>query len=329
MIDIFKYFKGSLMILAIGLIAGYYYGGLTGLWTVGLLTILEVSLSFDNAVVNAKVLKDMSYFWRQMFLYIGILIAVIGVRLFLPIVIVSVAVALPFSEVLTLAIEAPQTYSEHLKANEQVIFAFGGAFLLMLAMSYFIDGEKEEHWFNLLEDNRIIDRLVTLSAPTIAILLGLGLIVFFNSLPITTAYFSGVALFLIMDSLGSSMSTALAKNGLIGFLYLEILDASFSLDGVISAFAISDNIIIIMIGLAVGAWFVRSLTIYFVEKDTLKEYKYLEPAAMYAIGFLAIMLLLKLQFHIPEVLVGLTSAVLILAGFTHSLVIKRGENGRV
>ena len=94
--------------------------------------------------------------------------------------------------------------------------------------------------------------------------------------------------------------TGAAKGGLGAFLYLEVLDASFSFDGVIGAFAISSDIFIIALGLGIGAFWVRSLTIYMVDKGTLDEYRYLEHGAMWAIGFLAAIMILELRFHISE-----------------------------
>jgi hypothetical protein len=95
------------------------------------------------------------------------------------------------------------------------------------------------------------------------------------------------------------------------FLYLEVLDASFSFDGVVGAFAITNNLFIIMIGLGIGAMFVRSLTIMLVEKGTLSEFRYLEHGAFYAIGILAIIMFANTIFHIPEVITGLIGAAFI------------------
>ena len=89
-------------------------------------------------------------------------------------------------------------------------------------------------------------------------------------------------------------------SGLMGFCYLEVLDASFSLDGVLGAFAITSDIIIIFTGLAIGALYVRSMTIYLVKHKVLSKIKYLEHGAFYAIGFLAVVLFLKLFIHVPE-----------------------------
>jgi hypothetical protein len=118
---------------------------------------------------------------------------------------------------------------------------------------------------------------------------------------------------------GPSETAEISRHGLMGFMYLEILDASFSFDGVIGAFAISSNIFIIMIGLAIGAMFVRSLTVYFVVHKTLAKFVYLEHGAHYAIGFLALVMFLKVIYHVPEWITGTIGISLIAASFFHSI----------
>jgi hypothetical protein len=110
----------------------------------------------------------------------------------------------------------------------------------------------------------------------------------------------------------------LACSGLVSFLYLELIDASFSLDGVLGAFALSHDIVIITIGLAIGAMFVRSLTIMFVEKGTLDEFIYLEHGAHWAIGVLAILMFISTVVHIPEVITGLSGLGIILSSVVSS-----------
>jgi hypothetical protein len=90
----------------------------------------------------------------------------------------------------------------------------------------------------------------------------------------------------------------------MGFIYLQFLDASFSLDGVIGAFAMSKDIVIIMLGLGAGAMFVRSLTVWMVRKGTLDQYRYLEHGAHYGIGALAVIMLISMVHHVPEVVTG-------------------------
>ena len=108
--------------------------------------------------------------------------------------------------------------------------------------------------------------------------------------------------------------------GLISFIYLELIDASFSLDGVLGAFALSKDIIIISIGLAIGAMFVRSLTIMLVEKKTLKQFLYLEHGAHWAIGALACLMLVSTVKEIPEVVTGGIGLGFIVLAFISSIM---------
>ena len=135
----------------------------------------------------------------------------------------------------------------------------------------------------------------------------------------------GVVTFVLVDGLGDLIGdeSAAAKTGWAGFIYLEILDASFSFDGVLGAFALTKNIFLIAIGLGIGAMFVRSFTILLVEKGTLNAFKYLEHGAFWAIGALAAVMLLAARFHIPEAITGGVAAVLIIAAALHSWLIKR------
>jgi hypothetical protein len=110
-----------------------------------------------------------------------------------------------------------------------------------------------------------------------------------------------------------------AKGSFGGFLYLEVLDASFSFDGVIGAFAITSDVVIIMLGLAIGAMFVRSLTVFLVHKGTLDEYVYLEHGAHYAIGILAIIMLASVKYHIPEWFTGLSGVAFIAVSLWSSV----------
>ena len=89
-----RYFGFSISITLLALVASFFLFDLNGFIIVAVLIVLEVSLSFDNAVVNAKVLRRMSPLWRKLFLYVGIFIAVFGMRLLLPIVLVSVTALL-------------------------------------------------------------------------------------------------------------------------------------------------------------------------------------------------------------------------------------------
>jgi hypothetical protein len=124
---------------------------------------------------------------------------------------------------------------------------------------------------------------------------------------------------------GVNAGELVKRGGVGGFLYLEVLDASFSFDGVIGAFAITSDVVIIMLGLAIGAMFVRSMTVYLVHKGTLEEYVYLEHGAHYAIGILAVIMLASMKFHIPEVITGLIGVAFIVASLWSSIRHKKLE----
>ena len=115
------------------------------------------------------------------------------------------------------------------------------------------------------------------------------------------------------------MAGTAVKSGLAGFLYLETLDASFSFDGVIGAFAITHDIIIIAIGLGVGAMFVRSMTLMLVDKGTLGEFRYLEHGAFYAIGALSALMYIGTLMEVSEIITGLIGAGFIVLALYSSI----------
>ncbi|MEI6144960.1 MAG: DUF475 domain-containing protein [Methylococcales bacterium] len=318
-----QHFRFSFIIAIIGLTGAFFWGGTMGVFIAFILAVLEVSLSFDNAVVNASILKRMDEKWQRYFLTWGILIAVFGMRLVFPILIVSVATGLDFIGVTTMALHDPAQYAEHLNASHIQIAAFGGMFLMMVFFSFIFNEDKELHWLGYIE--RKMSEFGKLES--IGIILALGLLLIVQNwlpdairLPALISGISGLILFVIVDSLaalfedeeeGEEVSTAIKKGSVMSFLYLEVLDASFSFDGVIGAFAITQDVVIIMIGLAIGAMFVRSLTVYLVRKGTLDDYVFLEHGAHYAIGTLATIMLLSMMYHISEVVTGLVGAILI------------------
>jgi hypothetical protein len=115
-----------------------------------------------------------------------------------------------------------------------------------------------------------------------------------------------------------------AGAGFGAFLYLEVLDASFSFDGVIGAFAITDNLFIIALGLGIGAFFVRSMTIKLVDDKTLGAFRYLEHGAFWAIGALALIMFLGVvEVEVPEVVAGSVGLVIIGLSFWASVVYNR------
>lgn len=340
-----KHFKSSIIVTVILLALSFFWGllhgpqagiqaALSSLWVATVLAVMEVSLSFDNAVVNASVLKGWDAFWRKMFLTVGIIIAVFGMRLVFPIVIVAFTADLGMVEVVQMALNNPIEYAAKLTAHHAEISAFGGAFLALVGLSFFLDKEKDEHWFKTVESK--LSWIGTPLAPTLITLI--LLFVLADSASVLAAGIAGIIVYAAVDLLcallegdneegeGSSAGSTVVKAGIGGFLYLEVLDASFSFDGVVGAFAITNDIVIIMIGLAIGAFFVRSITIYLVEKDTLTSFRYLEHGAMYAIVALAaIMLYGTTGHHVPEVVTGFIGIVFILSSLWASIRANKRE----
>ncbi|PAF42885.1 DUF475 domain-containing protein [Helicobacter sp. 11S02629-2] len=320
-----KYFYSSFIIAIIGLVIAYFIGSYQALYICVLLSILEVSLSFDNAVVNAKILDTMDAKWRRRFIIYGIPIAVFGMRLVFPIVIVSIVAKMGLYETVHLAIFDPHLYKENLEANKEGIYTFGGGFLLMVFLEFFFSKEREVSWLKFLEDNpvtRWLKKLENISL-IIALIVGVVLISLSQSHLIAVSYFSSILLYVVISSFMGALSKDGVRSGVIGFLYLEVLDASFSFDGVIGAFALSENIFIIMIGLGIGAMFVRSITIYLVEKKTLQSFIYLEHGAHYAILALSIIMFIKLTHEVSELITGLIGIAFILVSFISSLIYKK------
>ena len=324
---VLKDFRSSIVITVVGLVLAFYVGGVETLYIVALLAILEISLSFDNAVVNVKVLETMKPKWQQRFITFGIPIAVFGMRFLFPMIIVAVASGLGLWETLNMALNEPLVYKKTLVSVEKLIFAFGASFLLMVFLSFIFDKEREEKWIDIIEENEFVEKMGKLSSihMIVATIVGLILIYITTSYQIALAYFSGVLLYSIIASLDDVLGVNGVRNGIIGFLYLEILDASFSFDGVIGAFALSSDVFIIMIGLGIGAMFVRSLTLYMLKKKTLAEYRYLEHGANYAIFALAIVMLVKIFIPVNEIIVGSIGVLFILVATFHSMHANKKE----
>jgi len=327
-----KYYKGSILFTLVCLALGASYGWSQSgsvsatasmLWIIVVLSILEVSLSFDNAVVNASVLTEMDAVWQQRFLTWGMLIAVFGMRIVFPLAIVAIAAGLGPIDALNLSLNNPREYEAIVSSAHIGIAGFGGAFLAMVGLSFFFDGEKDVHWLEWLEQKLSV--VSNIKAAEIALLL---LVLYLISLMLEPAEaltfivagILGLVAFIAVEAISTilemrehamKLQGAVVRSGLGGFLYLNILDASFSFDGVIGAFALSNNMVVIALGLSIGAMFVRSMTIHLVQKGTLAEYRYLEHGAFWAIIVLGAIMLLSARFHIPEAVTGLIGAVLI------------------
>ena len=307
--------------LVITLLVGWRLG-LSSLLTVLVLAGIEISFSFDNAIINAKILQRMSKLWQQLFMTVGIIIAVFVVRMLVPLLIVSVTAHLSLGKVTNLVLHHPAEYSDYLKGSHSVIAAFGGMFLLMIFLDFIFEA-RQVMWLEPLEKRLAkVGKLETLSIfIAFTVMLVATLTSGINSHSVFWAGSFGIFLYLAVNTLeggeqleissAKNQSKSLIKAGLIGFLYLEMIDASFSLDSVIGAFAITTNILLITAGLAIGALFVRAMTIHLLRRGTLAKYIYLEHGAHYAIGLLALLLLTSIRFEMPEWLTGLSGITII------------------
>ncbi len=298
--------------------------GWAALGTTLILTIIEITFSFDNAIINAKVLAKVGKFWQTIFLSVGIIVAVVGMRIIFPIVIVALTADLSWSQVVNLALHNPVAYAAHLELAHPTISAFGGAFLLMLAQQYFFRDEHKELWFKKFE--RQLKRLKHWSAPT---LVSVAVVALLALLPANeharttlTAGLLGIATYVVIDALvhwleklnpgkGAAVGKQVGMAAVTTLIYLEILDASFSFDGVIGAFAITSDVVLIAAGLGIGALWVRSLTVYMVRRGTLNEYVFLEHGAHYTVLALAIILLASIVFSISDFIPGLMGVAII------------------
>ncbi|NUK90172.1 DUF475 domain-containing protein, partial [Streptomyces lunaelactis] len=321
-----------------------------------ILSILEISLSFDNAVVNAGILKKMSAFWQKIFLTIGVLIAVFGMRLVFPVVIVAVSASMGPVEAVDLAFNEPERYEQLVTDAHPSIAAFGGMFLLMIFFDFIFE-DRDIKWLGWLE--RPLAKLGKVDMLSVCLAL---IVLLVSSMTFAvnahqhaghadkaqTVLVSGIAgliTYLVVGGLSgffenrleeseereheaeeeakkagkpASAAVMVGKAAFFMFLYLEVLDASFSFDGVIGAFAITNDIVLMALGLGIGAMYVRSLTVYLVRQGTLDDYVYLEHGAHYAIGALAVILLVTIQYQISEIITGLVGVILIAWSFWSS-----------
>ena len=339
-----KYFFSSYIVTILGLIAAYLWGehvhqgsGWACAFVTAVLAVLEISLSFDNAVVNAMKLENMSEKWRHRFITWGILIAVFGMRFVFPLAVVAIFANLNILSVLDMALTDVNQYAHYLELTHAHIVTFGGAFLLMLFLDYFTGDEKDVHWIHFIESKfQKLSKIKGFCALTTLAVLGLLMLKIEPAMQISVfkSGLAGILTYLAIDGTAEWLekkqderaklcADTVKCSGLVGFLYLELIDASFSLDGVLGAFALSKDILIITTGLFIGAMFVRSLTIMLVEKKTLKQFCYLEHGAHWAIGVLAILMFISTFQHIPEVITGLLGLIFIVAAFICSLLHNR------
>jgi hypothetical protein len=337
-----QHFKGSIAFtiaaLALAGLNGYLQQGalaavVSAVFIAAVLGVMETSLSLDNAVVNATVLRDMEEKWVKRFLTWGIAIAVFGMRIVFPLVIVAIAAWVTPWEALRIALSDHKRYEQIVTGAHIGISGFGGAFLALVGLTFFFDEDREHLWISIVEKPLAAFAKIP-HARYIATTLLVGALSFFvehgGQKTFLIAALAGIATFFAVALMGDKMGASedvtgrIVRTGAASFVYLEFLDASFSFDGVIGAFAITNDIVQIALGLGIGAMFVRSMTVALVHGGTLNEYRYLESGAFYAIiALAAIMLLSTVGVETPEVVTGLVGAAFIGASFWASVRHKR------
>ncbi|EME99274.1 DUF475 domain-containing protein [Streptomyces mobaraensis NBRC 13819 = DSM 40847] len=358
-----KTFGWSFAITAAGFALAGVLWGWKGLALVAILSVLEISLSFDNAVINAGILRKMNAFWQKMFLTLGILIAVFGMRLVFPVVIVAITAKLGPIEAVDVAINDHHRYEQLVTSAHPAIAAFGGMFLLMIFLDFVFE-DRDIRWLGPVE--RFLAKLGKVEGLSVIVSLVVLIIVattVATSVPVhggdgtidkaatvLLAGVGGLVTYLVVGGISGFFEDRLEEDedeaeesapaekksggsvvGLAGkaaffmFLYLEVIDASFSFDGVIGAFAITNDIFVMALGLGIGAMYIRSLTVFLVRKGTLDDYVYLEHGAHYAIGTLALILLATIKYDVPEVVTGLIGVALIGLSFWSSVARNRKE----
>lgn len=332
-----KFFWLDAIVLTLGICLSFARGeavageGMSFVFGAAIIAALEISLSFDNAVINASKLKNMAPVWRRRFLTWGVLIAVFGMRFVFPILIVSIFSGVSCGGVLKMALADAEQYEFYLAESHIGISSFGGAFLLMLFCEFMFDNNKDLHWIAPAE--KFLKKIGRVKfAPLLATAAAVAAIQIFidadKRAVSLAAGFAGIIIHLLVHGISEKLEKmaqhknafALRHAGLVAFLYLEVIDASFSLDGVLGAFALTRDVIIIAIGLTIGAFFVRSITVLLVEKKTLEKLVFLTHGAYWAIGSLALIMLASTIREIPETITGTLGVFLILASLVSSIL---------
>ncbi len=272
---------------------------------VGGLVLFEIISSADNAIVNAEVLRTMSEKARRWFLFWGIIIAVFLVRGLLPWAIVwATNPDLGFLGSFSASWSSDPKVIESITKSAPILLAGGGIFLVFLFFhwlflekkTYGIKGEaflqRQGVWFYAVVS--IILAVVVWYALKINPLMAFGAVIGSTAFFITHGFKENAEA--AEKELLSGHST---KSDISKILYLEVIDASFSIDGVLGAFAFTFSIPLIIIGNGIGAVVLRYLTVKNVE--TVRKYVFLKNGAMYSIFFLGfIMIFHAFGVHIPE-----------------------------
>jgi hypothetical protein len=260
------------------------------------LIVFEVVNSVDNAIVNASVLKTMSMIWRKRFLLIGIVTSVFLVRFILPLIIVWISVPNISGSDLFLAFTGQSAVAaEAIEAQKPLILMFGGVFLLFLYFHWLFLEKKEPLFIERFLKEKHGVWFFAFAAIILVIIMYLARA---DSMVMLAAAIGSATFFIIYglkqtaeESERNLVAGAGSMSDASKFLYLEVLDMTFSFDGVIGAFAFTMNLILILIGIGIGALVVRELTIRGI--DTIAKYCYLKNGALTSIGFLGLFMIIE------------------------------------
>ena len=298
------------------------------------LVVFEVVNSVDNAVVNATVLKTMSMLWRKRFLLIGIVTSVFLVRFILPLIIVWISVPNISLPQMFLAFSGQSNIAaQAIEIQKPVILVFGGIFLLLLYFHWLFLEKKDPLYIERFLKEKYGAWFFAVAALMLVVVLYLARA---NSTMMLAAAIGSATFFLVYglkETAEKNEDRLLVGGGSLSdlskFVYLEVLDATFSFDGVVGAFAFTINLLLILIGLGIGALVVRELTIKGI--DTISKYKYLKNGALTSIGFLGIFMLvesfgLELPSYFPTIVTLIVIGVAFYA--SHRLLTKTAQKNQ-
>lgn len=259
------------------------------------LALFEIISSVDNAVVNAHILKTLPEKYRKIFLFWGLLLAVFVVRGGLPFLIVwATNPGLSLVQVITSTFSGDPTVTASIDQSKPLLLLGGGIYLFFVFLSWLFLEEKKYAFFveGFIHRQGVWFYAIASIFTTAVVYFALR-----QNPQLALAATIGVSAFFITDGFKKN-SEEKEKELLSGhlsawskILYLEILDASFSIDGVIGAFAFTVSVPLIILGNGLGAWVVREMTLRGL--NLIGRFAYLKNGAMYAIGFLGFLMILE------------------------------------
>jgi hypothetical protein len=263
------------------------------------LCVFEIISSIDNAIVNAHILKTMPPKYRKIFLFWGLLFAVFIVRGLLPFIIIWMTnPGLSVIQVFTSAFSGSPSVAASMAASKPILLLGGGVYLFLVFLSWLFL-EKKDYAFlaeGFLHRQGAWFYAIASVLTTFIVYISLK----YNPV-LALAATIGVSAFFLTDGFkrnSEDQEKKLMSGGMSAIskiVYLEVLDASFSMDGVIGAFAFTLSVPLIIIGNGLGAFVVREFTVRGI--DLIAKFAYLKNGAMYSIGMLGLIMMLESFGH--------------------------------